>query len=368
MIGKRYERLFESSIVLPANALRQARLAGEYANLHRQLSSKIGNHMHAQLLEPVLLDQEPSSDSFLNEVLLGLQQFPKTLPCKYFYDERGSRLFDQICDLDEYYVMRTEQAIMDAHAPEMAAQIGPGVMLVEYGSGSSVKTRILLEHLPEVAAYVPVDISGKHLQHTCRNLARCYPALEVLPVCADFTTDFDLPMPQRAPTHCAVYFPGSTIGNFGRDEAEELLSRIAPLCGTGGGLLIGIDLPKDRETLEAAYNDSRGITADFNLNLLRRINRELSGDFGLDKFRHVATYNADQSRIEIFLQSLCDQVVTVAGKAFRIAANELICTEHSHKYTVDGFARTAAKAGLTLRKQWTDDEQRFAVLHFAIVD
>jgi dimethylhistidine N-methyltransferase len=191
---------------------------------------------------------------------------------------------------------------------------------------------------------------------------------EVLPVCADFTANFDLPFSKNEPTHCAIYFPGSTIGNFEPHEAERLLSRIAPLCGTGGGLLIGIDLQKDRETLEAAYNDSKGITAEFNLNLLRRINSELGGDFHLERFRHVATYNAKKWRIEIFLQSLCDQVVTVADKAFRIAANELICTEHSHKYTVDGFSRMAAKAELTLRKQWTDDQHRFTVLHFAIAD
>ena len=257
---------------------------------------------------------------------------------------------------------------MDAYAPQMATQIGPGVMLVEYGSGSSVKTRNLLDHLSDVAAYVPVDISRKHLQHTCRNLDKRYPELEVLPVCADFTTNFDLPFPRHEPTHCAVYFPGSTIGNFEPHEAEILLSRIAPLCGTGGGLLIGIDLQKDRKTLEAAYNDSRGITAEFNLNLLRRINREISGDFRLEQFRHVATYNAEKGRIEIFLESLRDQVVTIAGEAFRIDENELICTEHSHKYTIDGFARMAGAVGLTLRKQWTDDKQRFAVLHFAIVD
>ncbi len=324
--------------------------------------------MRAQLLESALLDLEPSSESFLDEVLFGLQQSPKALPCKYFYDKRGSRLFDQICDLDEYYLTRTELAIMDAYAPQMAAQIGPGVMLVEYGSGSSVKTRILLEHLPEVAAYVPVDISRKHLQQTCRDLARRYPMLEVLPVCADFTVDFDLPIPRCEPTHCAVYFSGSTIGNFEPHEAETLLSRIAPLCGARGGLLIGIDLQKDLETLEAAYNDSKGITAEFNLNLLCRINRELDGDFHLERFRHVATYNAKLGRVEMFLRSLRDQVVTVAGTTFGLAANELIATEHSHKYTVDGFSQMAAKAGLTLRKQWTDDHHRFAVLHFAIVD
>jgi dimethylhistidine N-methyltransferase len=275
-------------------------------------------------------------------------------------------LFDQICQLDEYYLTRTEQAIMNAFAPEMAEQIGRGVMLVEYGSGSSIKTRYLLDELSDAAAYVPVDISREHLQHTCRKLARSYPALDVLPVCADFTTNFELPTPQREPTHTAVYFPGSTIGNFQISQAKALLAGIASLCGTGGGLLIGIDLQKDRETLEAAYNDSRGVTAEFNLNLLRRINRELAGDFQLDAFRHFATYNAEQGRIEIYLQSGCDQVVTVAGRSFSIAADELIGTEHSHKYTVDGFARLAETVGLTLRKQWTDPAQRFAVLHLAV--
>lgn len=324
--------------------------------------------MRAQLVESALLDQAPSSESFLDEVLLGLQQFPKTLPCKYLYDKRGSRLFDQICDLDEYYLTRTELAIMEAYAPQMAAQIGSGVMFVEYGSGSSVKTRILLDHLAAVAAYVPVDISRKHLQQTSRDLARSYPTLEVRPVCADFNTDFDLPISQHDPSHCAVYFPGSTIGNLERREALELLSRIATLCGAGGGLLIGIDLQKDRETLEAAYNDAKGITAEFNLNLLRRINRELHGDFRFNQFRHVAEYNIEHSRVEIFLESLGDQVVTIAGNAFDIAEGESICTEHSHKYTVDGFARMAAEAGLTLRKHWTDEQNRFAVLHFAVLD
>ncbi len=324
--------------------------------------------MSVQPLQTTLLDQQPCSESFLDEVLLGLQDVPKTLPCKYFYDKRGSRLFDQICDLEEYYLTRTELAIMEAYAPEMAAQIGPGVMLVEYGSGSSVKTRILLDHLSAVVAYVPVDISRKHLHHTSNDLARSYPELEVLPVCADFTTDFDLPISQREPSHCAVYFPGSTIGNFEPVEALGLLARITPLCGTGGGLLIGIDLQKDRETLEAAYNDAKGVTAEFNLNLLRRTNHELNGDFNLQQFQHVAVYNNEQGRIEISLESLCDQVVTISGNTFDIAQSESICTEYSHKYTVNGFAGMASKVGLTLRKHWTDKQRLFAVLHFTVVD
>ena len=206
------------------------------------------------------------------------------------------------------------------------------------------------------------------MQYTCRELAESYPDLDVLPVCADFTEEFELPISRNDPSHAAVYFPGSTIGNFEQDESLILLSRIATLCGKGGGLLIGIDLQKDRETLEAAYNDADGTTAKFNLNLLRRINRELDGDFCLDQFRHLAKYNSAETRVEIFLESLCDQLVNITESQFNIAAGELIQTEHSHKYTVEGFAQMAAEVGLTLRKHWTDAQNRFAVLHFAVLD
>ncbi|HET6327834.1 MAG TPA: L-histidine N(alpha)-methyltransferase, partial [Planctomycetaceae bacterium] len=228
------------------------------------------------MINPSVAVQERASRTrrvFLHDVVTGLQALPKSLPCKYFYDERGSELFDRICQLDEYYLTRTELALMDQFAPEMGAQIGPGTMLVEYGSGSSVKTRYLLDGLIDPVAYVPVDISGEHLRKTARELARDYPRIEVLPICADFTQDFALPRSQRAATHAAVYFPGSTIGNFLPGQAAELLRRITLMCGTGGGLLIGVDLKKDVATLEAAYDDLRGVTAEFNLNLLHRINR-----------------------------------------------------------------------------------------------
>ena len=231
-----------------------------------------------------------------------------------------------------------------------------------------MKTRLLLEHLQAPAAYVPVDISRKHLQQTSNGLARLYPDLEILPVCADFTADFDLPISRRKPTHCAVYFPGSTIGNFEPDEALQMLTHFANLCGTGGGLLIGIDLQKDRETLEAAYNDADGVTAEFNLNLLRRINRELDADFVLENYRHVAIYDQAECRVEISVKSLCEQVVTISDHVLDIGQDELIRTEYSHKYTVDGFAQMASKVGLKMRRHWTDEQQRFAVLHFAIVD
>jgi dimethylhistidine N-methyltransferase len=305
--------------------------------------------------------------SFLQDVTAGLQTSPKRLSCKYFYDQRGSKLFDQICQLDEYYLTRSELAIMDRFAPEMGAQIGPGAMLVEYGSGSSVKTRYLLDGLPDPVAYVPVDISGDHLYETARELARDYPRIEILPVCADFTQDFALPQSLRATTHAAVYFPGSTIGNFLPGQATGLLRRITRMCGTGGGLLIGIDLKKDTATIEAAYNDRLGVTAEFNLNILRRINRELGADFDLDQFFHQARYNDEFGRVEMHLISRRAQAVTFGGETIEFEPGESICTEYSHKYTVDEFAAVAATAGLTLRREWTNENRQFAVLHFAVL-
>jgi dimethylhistidine N-methyltransferase len=305
--------------------------------------------------------------AFLHDVTSGLRSTPKRLSCKYFYDRCGSELFDRICLLDEYYLTRAELAVMDQFAAEMGAQIGPGAMLVEYGSGSSVKTRYLLDGLPNPVAYVPVDISGDHLQQTARELARDYPQIEILPVCADFTRDFALPRSLRTASHAAVYFPGSTIGNFMPDEAVALLRRITRLCGTGGGLLIGIDLKKDVATIEAAYNDRLGVTAEFNLNLLRRINRELGADFDVDQFFHQARYNAELGRVEMYLISRQAQRVTLGGEIVEFEPGETICTEHSHKYTVDEFASVAAAAGLTLRREWTTKKREFAVLHFAVL-
>jgi dimethylhistidine N-methyltransferase len=235
----------------------------------------------------------------MRDVLAGLRTEPKHLLCKYFYDQRGSALFERICQLDEYYLTRSELAIMDQFAPEMGAQIGPGAMLVEYGSGSSVKTRYLLDALSDAVAYVPVDISGELLRQSSQELARDYPRIEILPVCADFTRHFALPLSTRDATHVAVYFPGSTIGNFLPSRAAELLRRIARLCGAGGGLLIGIDLKKDAAMIEAAYNDRLGVTAEFNLNLLHRMNRELDADFHPESFAHRAVWNSADSRMEM---------------------------------------------------------------------
>jgi dimethylhistidine N-methyltransferase len=314
------------------------------------------------------IDALSAEEEFREAVIEGLSNSPRQLPCKYFYDRRGSALFDRICELDEYYLTRTELAITERYAAEMGEQIGEGVILVEYGSGSSSKTRLLLDNLPEPAAYVPVDISKGHLLQTAEDLRRDYPNLEILPVAADFTSEFSIPQPDNDFTHVAVYFPGSTIGNLCQHEAVELLTSIAKLSGRGGGLLIGIDLDKDPDVLELAYNDREGVTAEFNLNLLHRIRDELGADLDVDGFEHVARYDQDDQRMEIFLRSLRDQVITIDEHSFELTEGELIHTEYSHKYTIDGFADLADRAGLTLRKYWTDDRKYFAVLHLVVTD
>ncbi len=320
--------------------------------------------MRTPIDEP--LAPAPKAGEFLRDVLDGLSSEPKRLDCKYFYDERGSQLFDRITELPEYYLTRTEQAIMEAHVAEMGAQIGPGVMLVEFGSGSSTKTRILLDHLEDPVAYVPLDISEEHLLKTATALRTSYPDLEILPLVADFTERFELPDSSRTRTHAAVYFPGSTIGNFTPAEAHQILGTIAGILGAQGGLLIGIDLQKDPGIIEAAYNDAQGITDEFNLNLLVRANRELGANFEIERFAHQAVYNEAMGRVELFLVSRDDQTVTLDGREFEFRAGELILTEYSYKYTVAGFAGLAAEAGFSLHKSWTDRERLFAVLHLVL--
>jgi dimethylhistidine N-methyltransferase len=311
--------------------------------------------------ELTLHDFEPGREQFLEEALRGLEQPRKELPCKYLYDEGGSRLFERICQLDEYYPTRTEISIMEQHAGDMAHALGPSCLLIEYGSGSSAKTRMLLAHLEQPAAYVPVDISREHLLASAASLARQSPTLEVLPVCADFTLKFEPPAPARTAGRVAVYFPGSTIGNFEKARAQELLRGIRSLCGSGGGLLIGADLIKDRAILERAYDDSEGVTAAFNLNLLARMNRELGSDFDVERFSHRAVWNEDHSRVEMHLVSEIEQKVRVDGRAFSFSAGETICTEHSHKYDLEGFASLADAAGFEVLQVWTDQERLFSV-------
>lgn len=313
-----------------------------------------------------LLNLEPNAAVFLDDVVRVLGLKARKLPCKYFYDERGSALFEAICELDEYYLTRTELAIMDQAVEQMAVQIGAGVMLIEFGSGSSRKTRMLLDHLQDPVAYVSVDISREHLARTARQLTAAYPRIEVLPVCADFNEPFQLPSAAREPARNVVYFPGSTIGNFPPDDAIVFLRRIAELCGAGGGLLIGIDLKKDAAVLESAYNDADGVTAQFNLNLLQRINRELGANFDLAQFQHRAIYNEEQGRVEMYLVSQCQQTVTVGKQRFELANGELICTEYSYKYGIQQFDQMAAEVRLSQRQYWTDSQARFAVLYFEV--
>lgn len=304
-------------------------------------------------------------ESFFEDVRQGLSADQKHLPCKYLYDERGSKLFDQICELEVYYPTRTELQITRDNAEEIGEWIGPDAVLVEYGSGSSIKTRILLDHLDQPAAYLPIDISEDHLLSTASDLAKDYPDLKVIPVVADFTDTFQLPSGLSG-DHICVYFPGSTIGNLQREAATELLTKIASQCGSGGGMLIGFDLQKDVSVLELAYDDPQGVTAAFSLNLLQRINRELDGNFNLEQFEHLSFYNADIGRIEIYAVSKIDQTVTIAEDTYTFAAGERVHLEHSHKYTIEGFAKMAAGAGFQLRKAWTDERQYFAVAHFVV--
>lgn len=310
---------------------------------------------------PTRIRRAPSRKrTFLADVVAGLAAPRKTLPCKYFYDEHGSQLFDQICDLPEYYPTRTELGILRDHSHEMMDWLGPRCGLIEYGSGSSMKTRLLLDAMGE-GVYFPVDISRDYLRKTAERLQRDYDHIEVVPVFADFTRPFDLPPSQGEYHRRVVYFSGSTIGNFLPVDAIRLLRQISRLVGVGGGLLIGVDLKKDRSILEPAYDDAAGVTAAFNLNLLQRINRELGADFDLDCFRHRAHYNEVAGRIEMHLESLADQVVHVGEQAFDFIRGETICTEHSHKYSLDDFARLASHANLEIRQVWCDDASRFSV-------
>jgi dimethylhistidine N-methyltransferase len=316
---------------------------------------------------PAVQNCAPDAACFQAEVLRGLRRPVKELPCKYFYDEEGARLFEEICDLDEYYPTRTELAIMRRQVADMASRLGPRCFLIEYGSGSGIKTRLLLDHLPEPAAYVPVDISGEQLARSAQALAARYPGLEVLPVCADFTRPLRLPHAQRPAARRAVYFPGSTIGNFGPGQAVALLGGMAQRCARGGGLLIGVDLKKDARILEPAYNDRKGVTAAFNLNLLRRINCELGADFRLDRYRHHAFYNAERGRIEMHLVSLEAQAVCIGPARFSLAKGESIRTECSYKYSLDEFRALAAAAGLEVEQVWTDEQQLFSVQYLVVV-
>jgi len=307
------------------------------------------------------MDFGPGHETFLAEVLAGLGKSQKELPSKYFYDERGAHLFERICELEEYYIPRVEASIMQAHIAEMGELIGPHALLMEYGSGNCEKVRVLLDHLYDPVGYVPVDISREQLLYVADQLASEYPGLEVCPVCADYLARFDVPEAKRPAERMCIYFPGSTIGNLDPVAARRFLERVASTCGQGGALLIGVDLKKDPAVLHRAYNDGEGLTAEFNLNLLRRINRELDCDFDLDSFRHYSFYNPGKGRVEMHLISDREQAVHLSGRTISFAAGESIWTESSYKYNLRDFQQMASSAGFAVEHVWTDERQWFSV-------
>jgi dimethylhistidine N-methyltransferase len=295
------------------------------------------------------------------EILAGLRAPEKHISPKYFYDQRGSELFDAICTLPEYYPTRTEVGIMERCLPEVAELVGPAAAVIEFGAGSAAKARRLLAELREPVAYVPVEISGEYLNEQAEDLARDFPGVSVVPVIADFTKPFDLPVHADMPRRNLVFFPGSTIGNFTRAEAHGLLEVMRQEARPGGALLMGVDLVKDVRVVEAAYNDAQGVTAEFNLNVLRHLNNALGANFKPERFHHEAVYDAGHERIEMRLVSRSAQTVRIDGESIRFSAGEHIVTEYSHKYSIDGFTELARQAGLVPEAVWTDPDALFSV-------
>jgi len=308
-------------------------------------------------------DLAPGEDSFRDAVLAGLSTNPKSLPCKFFYDQRGSALFEAICEVPEYYLTRTELGILETYAPTIAARVGAHCRLVELGSGASRKVRLLLDALEAPLAYVPVDISRGFLREAAASIAADFPGLEVIAVCADYTRPFALPQITGPAGKAVGFFPGSTIGNFEPEAVVAFLSHCGQLLGPGAEMLIGADVKKDKAVLDAAYNDAAGLNAAFNLNLLHRIAKELDSDITIDDFAHVAFYNPDEGRVELYIKSLKDQDAVIAGRRLSFAVGELIHTENSYKYAIPEFRALAARAGFRTLDTWTDAEGKFAVYY-----
>ena len=318
-------------------------------------------------LARVLLPRSADAD-FEADVIAGLRATPKRLSAKYFYDGVGSQLFERITEVPEYYPTRTEMKILRSHAADIAKLIAPGSALVEFGSGSSKKARILLAAAPPLAAYVPVDICGEMIEQEAIDLRLAFPHVRVLPVTADICFPFELPAEAKAAPARVGFFPGSTIGNFEPHEAAAFLRNAAKILGPGATMIIGADLIKPVEILNAAYNDKAGVTAKFNLNLLTRINRELRGTFKLDCFEHHAFFNRERSRIEMHLASLKRQKVKVAGECFDFRAGETIHTENSYKYSVESLGALARGVGWMPAGVWTDPDKYFSIQAFTLTD
>jgi dimethylhistidine N-methyltransferase len=302
---------------------------------------------------------------FLYDIIHGLSQSPKTLPCKYFYDERGSQLFEQICTTDEYYITRTELALLKQIMPELAELMGAGCDILEFGSGAGIKIQTLLRGLTEPRSYIPVDISEEILQSSAKKLEIVFPKIEVHPIVGDYTKEIVLPelFGQETPHKKMVFFPGSTISNFDESSAFTFLTKIHSLLNSGDVLFIGVDLVKPIEILHAAYNDEQGVTAEFNMNLLHRINQSFADSIDLNKFAHHAFFNEERSRIEMHLVSTEKQKIEIAGNHFSFEEGEGIHTENSYKYSVESFQNLAQKCGFQSKKAWVDEDQLFS-LHY----
>ncbi len=309
-------------------------------------------------------DLAPTEENFRDAVFAGLGRTPKTLPCKFFYDAVGSALFEEICRVPEYYLTRTEIGILEHNAGDMAHHLGAHCRLVELGSGASIKVRILLRALEQPGAYIPVDISRDLLREAAAQIAAEFPHIPVAAVCADYTRPFPLPpIPGQAGKQVG-FFPWSTIGNFEPEAVVRFLRNCGELLGRRGEMLIGVDLKKDPAVLNAAYNDKAGRNAAFNLNVLERINRDLGADIDVSRFKHLAFYNPERGRMELYVESLANQSATIAGRRFEFAAGERIHTENSYKYSVDEFRALAARAGFAPVKTWTDRDRLFSVHYF----
>ncbi len=304
--------------------------------------------------------EETQPTDLLSEVINGLSKSQKSLPSKLFYDEKGSILFDEICTLKEYYLTRTETKIMSDNIEEIASYIGDECVLVELGSGSSIKIRFLIDNLPTLAAYIPVDISSNHLLNSTDDLKSDHPDLVVYPLITDYTKYFSLPNISVSYKSIDAFYPGSTIGNFTPKDAKAFLKRIVKTCGRNSGLLIGVDLKKDTEILNAAYNDKKGVTAEFNLNILNHINKTLNANFDLSKFEHCAYYSEENNRIEMHLISKTNHDVRINNHRIKINRDESILTEYSYKYSTDEFSKLV-EGIYNVEKIWVDDQKLFSV-------
>ena len=316
----------------------------------------INQHQNLQVF-----DAHPAVADVKSEVLAGLAQPQKTLPAKFFYDQRGSRLFEAITQLPEYYLTRTEIGLLRQHGGEIAELVGQGSVLMEYGSGASIKIRLLLEAL-QPDCYVPMDISKDFLIASASKLLDDYPWLSIYAGCVDYSQPLELPKALAEAPHKLGFFPGSSMGNFTPAESQAFLRRARTTLGSGGRFLLGIDLAKDEAVLHAAYNDSQGVTASFNKNILRHLNRTLRASFSEELFEHQARVNHSQSRVEMHLVSKIDQMVHVAGTTIVLRKGESLHTENSYKYRIESLQWMARQAGFELEKSWVDDNGYFALV------